>query len=94
MTKAELLDKAKDTVKDRGASYGTPLENFSEIAMMWRQILKAPVTPSQVAACMVAVKLCRLARTPGHMDSIIDIAGYAACWAEVAEASQTKSEGE
>ena len=94
MTKAELLDKAKETVKDRGANYGTPLENFSEIATMFAQILKCPVTPGQVAACMIAVKMCRLARTPNHMDSIVDIAGYAACWAEVAEAPQTKPEGE
>ena len=85
MKKAELLDKAKDTVKDREESYGTPLENFHEIATMWRAILKVPITPGQVAACMIAVKMCRLARTPNHLDSIVDIAGYAACWAEIAE---------
>lgn len=85
MTKQELLARAAETVKDRGVNYGTPLENFNEIALRWRVILKTPVTAAQVAACMIEVKMARLAQTPSHEDSVVDIAGYAACWAELLE---------
>lgn len=85
MTKKELLEKAIETVADRGTSYGTPLENFSQIALLWSTILKCPVTPHQVALCNIAIKMARLLRTPDHVDSVVDIAGYAACLAEVQE---------
>jgi hypothetical protein len=41
------------------------------------------VTPAQVALCLIDLKLARLARDPRHVDSILDVAGYAAVLAEV-----------
>lgn len=41
------------------------------------------ITPAQVALCLIDMKLARLAHAPGHLDSMIDIAGYAAVLREV-----------
>jgi uncharacterized protein DUF6378 len=37
-----------------------------------------------VALCLGAMKIARLTAAPGHRDSWIDLAGYAACGAAVA----------
>ena len=34
-------------------------------------------------ACLLDLKLVRLTRDPRHLDSIIDLAGYTGCLAEV-----------
>jgi hypothetical protein len=41
------------------------------------------ITPYDVATMMLMVKLARLMQSPGHQDSHIDIAGYAACMEEI-----------
>lgn len=69
---------------DRMDNYGSQLENFTRIADMWTVILKDslifPISPQDVAMCMMALKLARLTKTAGrHRDSIIDVAGYAEC---------------
>jgi hypothetical protein len=33
--------------------------------------------------CLIDLKLARLTHDPGHLDSIIDIGGYAGCLAEL-----------
>ena len=91
MKRFELLQAAADTVRDRGQDYGTIWENHERIAVLWTVILGTEVTPEQVCACMVATKLARLTQTPDHMDSWVDIAGYAACGAEVVDERQNQS---
>jgi hypothetical protein len=44
---------------------------------MWSQILGAPVSPQQIAMCMIATKLCREVHRAKH-DNRLDIIGYAA----------------
>jgi hypothetical protein len=45
----------------------------------------APVlSASDVAYMMVLLKMARLMQTPGHRDSLVDMAGYAATAARVA----------
>jgi hypothetical protein len=36
-----------------------------------------------VVLCLIDLKLARLARDPKHLDSIVDVAGYAAVLREV-----------
>ncbi len=67
------------TNKDRRDVYGHPFDDFTRIGDMWAAILGVPVTPEQVGACMIALKLGRLCHSPGHRDSLVDIAGYANC---------------
>lgn len=74
-----VLQKAQLTVASRGKDYGTPLVNHTRIAKIWSVILGVEVTPEQVMLCMIGTKMTRLVETPGHPDSILDIAGYAWC---------------
>jgi hypothetical protein len=67
------------TTGGRQDEYGHPADDFKRIADMWAVLVKVPITPQQVAMCMVALKLARLCHSPNHRDSMIDIAGYANC---------------
>lgn len=81
-----ILEEAQRLVYgDRNAAYGDPFDDFSKTAALWSVILAAPVTPEQVALCMVAVKMSRLLH--GYKrDSVVDLAGYAATLQMVTEA--------
>ena len=80
------LDAARAAVTGRPDNYGSPRVNFARIAALWSVILDRPVTPAEVALCMVALKVARLVTDEKHGDGWIDLAGYAACGAEVAGA--------
>jgi hypothetical protein len=71
----------------RQDNYGEAERNFSRIADIWSAILdeklKCPITPGEVAACMVGVKLSRLSNDVSHRDSWVDIIGYAALGGEI-----------
>ena len=83
----ELLNDAAKIVTDRGTNYGTPEENFERIAVLWTALLGHEVSAAQVAMMMAALKMARLCADEKHMDSWVDIAGYAACGAEIVSAS-------
>ena len=83
MTGEQLLEHAAAIVADRRATYGEPGQLFKHIAKRWSLVLGIKVTPAQVALCLIDLKLARLTRDPGHLDSITDVAGYAACLREV-----------
>lgn len=74
---------------DRGADYGHPKHDYDRTAQIWDALLKeklkdgAEVTARDAILMMVGVKMSRLVNTPGHKDSIIDIAGYAECYDRV-----------
>lgn len=61
----------------RQGTYGHPFLDFGRTAKMWEGVLGIPLTPEQIALCMVLVKIGRLCQTPDHHDSVVDIAGYA-----------------
>lgn len=93
MTKDELLDAARQAVSDRGLNYGRPEDNFARIAALWNaylgnkgmlvnatnEVLEGP----DVALLLALVKVARLQNSPTHEDSWVDIAGYAACGADL-----------
>jgi len=78
-TGVDMLSETLQVVRSRGTNYGPIRQNHERIAALWSTLLGQPVTPVQVAMCMVGVKLARLVETPDHADSAVDIAGYAAC---------------
>lgn len=85
--RSDVLNTAERLVNgDRDQAHGQPAVTFQRIADLWSALLGITVTPAQVAQMMVLMKIGRLAANPQHADSWIDIAGYAACGAEVAEA--------
>lgn len=90
MNKSELLKAATEAVTDRGEEYGSVERNFKRIADRWSLHMQQhnhdsiiEFTPRDVAMMMIETKLARLAHSPDHMDSVVDIAGYAACLAEL-----------
>jgi len=86
MNREGALSAAKMAVSDRPNQYGSPEDNFDRIAALWNAHLGLEMnrlTASDVAALMALLKIARIRHDPQHADSWIDLAGYAACGAEV-----------
>ena len=83
MTSWSILGHTAKVLEERLDDYGDPAEQFTAIADRWSITLGTPITPSQVALCMIDLKLARLAYDPGHVDSVVDVIGYAALLREV-----------
>jgi hypothetical protein len=95
--KKPLLQRANELISgDRQTNYGNKLQNFAQIAMFWNATLAtkltSPVTPEDVALCMMGVKMARLAKSPDHEDSILDVAGYAGCYEALQAERQINSD--
>ena len=82
MNREQLLKEALKVVSHRGKDYGDIKTNHERIAALWSVILEKEVKATDVALCMVAVKMARLIETPDHQDSWVDIAGYSATGSE------------
>ena len=92
--RGDILDKAKACVcQDRNREYGEPEDGFRLIAALWEPVIRAScvspgavvsVDPETVALLMALLKVARAAQNPAHLDSWIDLAGYAACGGEIA----------
>jgi hypothetical protein len=90
---------------DRRKAYGKPEDNFQRIADRWNVNLRNKgiallydddagepyhLTAHDVWSFMVDMKLARLAETPNHRDSFVDILGYTLCGAELVIKSQAE----
>lgn len=80
-----LQDAGTAVLQDRNTSYGGPEQSFEKIAAYWAILFGHPVSASQVALALGLLKIARLQANPTHQDSWVDLAGYAACGAEVAQ---------
>ncbi len=80
-----LLKHALHIVESRRAEYGDSAQMFKEIAHRWSLTLGIEVSPAAVVLCLIDLKLARLHHDPAHLDSITDIAGYAAVLAEITQ---------
>ena len=78
-----LLEHAAGLVNRRRREYGEPADVFDAVAKRWSLTLGAKLSPAQVVLCLIDLKLARLARDPKHLDSVVDVAGYAAVLREV-----------
>lgn len=84
MNRAEALDKAKSCVcGQREADYGSPENNFSAIAAFWSVYKGVNFSANDVAMMMALLKIARIRTGTGTNDSYVDLAGYAACGAEI-----------
>lgn len=93
MTRREILAAAEKCVcGQRDEDYGTPEDSFGLIAELWTPLIRACVPegtdacipPETVALMMALLKVARLIKSPEHLDSWVDLAGYAACGGEIA----------
>lgn len=81
-----VLEEADELLHgDREKDYGSPKENFKRTADRLRiSFPERAWTPADVARLMIDIKLGRAAQ--GYTrDTAVDIAGYAALWAELSE---------
>lgn len=83
----DILEEAKKlTTIDRQAVYGHPIEDFSKVAALVEPIIKSDIDPRlKHALYMIQVKIARLLKTPHHIDSVVDIAGYANTYGMILE---------
>lgn len=78
-----VLDDAKYAVcGDRDKQYGSPEDNFDQIARFWSVYLHSNLTSCDVANMMILFKLARNMTGEPKLDNWVDIAGYAACGAD------------
>lgn len=84
MNRKECLEEAgKAVLTDRENTYGAPENNFKIISSLWSEYLGAEISPEDVANMMILLKIARTASGKYNPDNYIDIAGYAACAAEI-----------
>lgn len=91
-----LEEVGKCVLRDRNATYGSPEDSFQDIADRWSIFLRRRgyfgslnvLTPADVAAMMIDLKLARLGANINKADNWIDAAGYAVCGVEVANNSK------
>jgi hypothetical protein len=76
-------DGAAHRNRQRASEYGEPVDLFEHVAQRWWLTLGTKVSPAHVVLCMIDLKLARLVRDPKHLDSQVDVAGYAAVLREV-----------
>lgn len=90
MKREEILDKAKICVTGkREQDYGTPEDNFTQIANLWTAYLGKRVIfePLDVAMMMSLMKIARIQSGTATEDSFVDACGYLACGGEIANGS-------
>jgi|TARA_R110000824_G_scaffold79241_2_gene199699 hypothetical protein len=73
----------KTITAKRGRDYGHPASTFDNIAVLQLVVKRCPDPRIRHALEMICVKMIRLTVRPDHLDSIIDIAGYAKTMAEI-----------
>lgn len=83
-----LAEAAEAVLKSRQDAYSAPENNFKNIAGLWSAYKSVKFTRADVSAMLALVKIGRLMTTPDHQDSWIDLAGYAACGLEAAQADK------
>lgn len=84
-TRERVLNKAHECVcGQREQDYGSPEDNFKRIANLWTAYTGVEISPANVAVMMALLKIARLRGNGTHIDSWVDLAGYAACGAEIA----------
>jgi hypothetical protein len=89
--RAEVLREAEKLITgDRNKTYGPPTQNFKNIADMWNIRLHHKlkdgegITAAEVGELLILLKIARN-MTELKRDTMVDIAGYAACGWECAE---------
>ena len=83
---AEILMRTIATIGRRGDSYGPPAEHFQRtcdaLNALMPDLFAREITAADWAKVMIVDKISRDAEV-AKLDTCIDIAGYAACLAEV-----------
>ena len=84
----DFLKEAEKLINgQRAKEYGPAKKNHQRIADIWTILLDKKlndrITPEEVVACMIGVKVARLAEDISKDDSWTDVIGYAALGGEI-----------
>ena len=91
MKRSDVIKQADQAINgQRDKAYGKPEDNFAVIADLWSAYKGVKFSRLDVAMMMSLMKVARIRSGPDQADSYIDLAGYAACAAEVAEVEAKK----
>jgi hypothetical protein len=74
---------------DRGAVYGHPADDFAKATQIKAAVASCADPLLRHVLDMIGVKMARLTTTPDHMDSWIDISGYARCAAMILDRNKS-----
>lgn len=80
MNRAALINRVEQKVITDARE-----DSFDEIAALWSVYLGHPIIGEDVAMMMILLKVARVMKCVSIDDSLVDIAGYAACAAEIWE---------
>ena len=84
MKRKECLEQAATCVLGkREQDYGSPEDNFKKSAELWSAYTGQSYTAGDVAMMMALLKVARIKTGTATTDSFVDLAGYAACAAEI-----------
>ncbi len=84
-SKEHILVEAENIIHgQRRDDYGSAEDSFKRIWDLWVPILNTDILtgPEKVALCMMQLKVARYMKSRDR-DSVVDIAGYAGCLAQV-----------
>ena len=79
-----IFKECEAIVRDREIEYGDSKSMFNSIALVWTSILRAHITPRDVALMMAAMKILRESQRHKR-DNIIDGINYLAFAEELAD---------
>lgn len=86
MNRTEVLEAARHCVcGERQQDYGSPENNFANIAALWEAYTGRSYTPVEVAIMLALLKVARI-KSGRKADNFVDLAGYAALAGELAAA--------
>lgn len=105
MNRLDTLKAAAECVcGSREEDYGSPEDNFRTIASLWNSYLYGAglmenptphvwkgIKPKDVAAMLALLKVARIAGNRPKPDNWVDLAGYAACGAEISARDQKQT---
>jgi hypothetical protein len=84
VNRSKALQTVQDIMTQRGSNYGDLRKNWCEGAKRMSRVFKKEVTPEQYGVAMIGVKMARLQSNDcRHLDSLLDIIGYAALTIEI-----------
>ena len=93
MYATEDFDTAiRRVTQDRGRVYGDAADNFRRASALMEVVDECGDPLVRVALRMICMKMARLIHSPRHVDSLIDIAGYARTACMVIDRRQDKAD--
>ena len=77
---------ATKLIHERGTVYGHAFYNMERTAKLVSAYLDFPLMPHDICVINILQKISRLQESPGHLDSLVDIAAYTAIYKTVYDA--------